>query len=411
MSSATEPFSMNRTLASGPVVWAAIIAITCLLLVIFQTALWLVMPVFLAILFHLLLAPFVKFAMSRGLSRSRSVFLVTLVLWIFIIGACIGFGPRVLNTVQGYRTGHLQDYIKDTSALAGKVRTWILSKVPFHTASVQPVAPLPSRPVPPPSSAALGYGSSVLPAPPPPENASDEDLQNNIAAGLNRHSGDIASEAAHWIPSLLLVPYLTYFFLLDGPRFKRFIVQAIPNAFFEKTLYLFYRVEEQVRSYFRGVLLLTLLDGTCLGIGLWFFGVPAPFFLAAVAAVIAWLPYLGSIAGCLLAILVAHHHHPDNYLLLFEILGLFVVVRLCDDFIFMPMTVGRSLRMHPLVTVMMILLGGAVAGVAGLLLVMPVLGVVMVVGEIGGELLTDARVIARYRHARALRRERAQAGL
>jgi hypothetical protein len=35
----------------------------------------------------------------------------------------------------------------------------------------------------------------------------------------------------------------------------------------------------------------------------------------------------------------------------------------------------------------------------------------MVVGEIGGELLTDARVIARYRHARELRRERAQAGL
>jgi hypothetical protein len=47
---------------------------------------------------------------------------------------------------------------------------------------------------------------------------------------------------------------------------------------------------------------------------------------------------------------------------------------------------GRSLRMHPLVTVLMILLGGAVAGIAGLLLVMPVLGVVMVAGQIIGEL-------------------------
>jgi predicted PurR-regulated permease PerM len=207
------------------------------------------------------------------------------------------------------------------------------------------------------------------------------------------------------------VPYITYFFLLDGPRFKRFLVQAIPNAFFERTLYLFYRVEEQVRSYFRGVLLLTLLDGSCLGLGLWALGVTAPFFLATVAAIVGWLPYLGSIAGCLLAILVAHHHHPDNYLLLFEVVGLFIAVRLCDDFIFLPLTVGRSLRMHPLVTVMMILLGGAVAGFAGLLLVMPVLGVVMVVCQIGGELLTDARIIARYRHARELRHARAQAGL
>jgi predicted PurR-regulated permease PerM len=140
-------------------------------------------------------------------------------------------------------------------------------------------------------------------------------------------------------------------------------------------------------------------------------GVTAPFFLAAVAAIVGWLPYLGSIAGCLLAILVAHHHHPDNYLLLFEVVGLFIAVRLCDDFVFLPMTVGRSLRMHPLVTVMMILLGGAVAGFAGLLLVMPVLGVVMVVCQIGGELLTDARIIARYRHARDLRRLRAQVDL
>jgi predicted PurR-regulated permease PerM len=403
-----DPFSMNRTLTSGPVVWAVIIIITCLLLVVFQTALWLVLPVFLAVIFHLLLAPFVTFAMSRGLSRSRSVFLVTLVLWIFIIGLSVAFGPRVLNTVQGYRTGHLQNYIKDASTLAGKARTWVMSKMPFHSsAAAKPALPaVPAAPAQP--SVSLGYGASEIPAAEP---ASDLDLQNNIAAGLNEHSSDIAGEVAHWVPSLLLVPYITYFFLLDGPRFKRFLVQAIPNAFFERTLYLFYRVEEQVRSYFRGVLILTLLDGSCLGIGLWVLGVTAPFFLATVAAIVGWLPYLGSIAGCLLAILVAHHHHPDNYLLLFEIVGLFIVVRLCDDFIFLPMTVGRSLSMHPLVTVMMILLGGAVAGFAGLLLVMPVLGVVMVVCQIGGELLTDARIIARYRHARALRRLRAQADL
>jgi len=67
--------------------------------------------------------------------------------------------------------------------------------------------------------------------------------------------------------------------------------------------------------------------------------------------------------------------------------------------------------MHPLVTVLMILLAGAVAGIAGLLLVMPVLGVVMVAGQIIGELATDERVLARHRHARLLRRKRARADL
>jgi hypothetical protein len=60
---------------------------------------------------------------------------------------------------------------------------------------------------------------------------------------------------------------------------------------------------------------------------------------------------------------------------------------------------------------LMFLLGGAVAGVAGLLLVMPVLGVVMVAGQITGELLTDQRILARHRHAQLLRRKRARADL
>jgi predicted PurR-regulated permease PerM len=405
-----EPLSMNRTLTSGPIVWAGIISVTCLLLVVFQTALWLVLPVFLAVLFHFLLAPFVNFAMSRGLSRSRSVFLVTVVLWVFIIGIGFAVGPRILSLTQDFKNGRAQEYIKDASTLAGQARTWMMTRMPFHSA-VPAMKPPPAPATPPKPGASLGYGASALPVSPNADSGSDVDLQGNITEGLNKHSGDIALEVAHWVPSLLLVPYLTYFFLLDGPRFKRFIVQAIPNAFFEKTLYLFYRVEEQVRSYFRGVLLLTALDGLCLGTGFWFLGLTAPFFLAGIAAVIAWLPYLGSIAGCLLAVLVGYHHNPQNHLLPFEVVGLFILVRLCDDFIFMPVTVGRSLRMHPLVTVMMILLGGAVAGISGLLLVMPVLGVVMVVGEIGGELLTDARIIARYRHARELRRMRAKAGL
>ena len=125
----------------------------------------------------------------------------------------------------------------------------------------------------------------------------------------------------------------------------------------------------------------------------------------------AWLPYLGSIAGGLLVMLVAAHDAPNNGWLPYEVVGLFIVVRMLDDFVFMPLTIGRSLRMHPLVTVLMILLGGAVAGISGLLLVMPVLGVVMVAGQIIGELVTDERVLARYRHARILRQQRARADL
>ncbi len=386
---------MNRALASGPIVWFGIIVTTCLLLLVFQTALWLVMPVLLAIVCYYIMSPCVNLAMSKGLTRAHAVFIVTVLFCIFL--GMVGWivTPKISEAFNGWKDK--QDaYVQDgEKIIRGAQGT--LSKYLFF---IHPPAPQ----LPPP---AVNRRSSTPVVPVVPS----DDIKDSVAKSLNEHSSDIALELLHWIPSLLLVPYLTYFFLLDGPRFKRFLVQAIPNAFFEKTLYLLYRIEDQMRRYFQGLLALTALDTICLGAGLWSLGINAPFLLATVAAVLAWLPYLGSIMGCVMVVLVAAHDVPDNPFLPYWAVGLFILVRLLDDFVFLPLTVGRSLRMHPLVTVLMILLGGAVAGISGLLLVMPVLGVVMVAGQIIGELVTDERILARHRHARELSRLRARADL
>ncbi len=418
---------MNRALAAGPIVWLGIIVTTCLLLVLFQTALWLVMPVLLAVVAYYMLSPLVSMAMSKGLTRSRAVFIVTIMLSVFLAALGLILYPKVSAAANNWRS-NLDSYTQSGVKLAANAQTSLAKFMPFMR-----------RPAPKPEvhedkttpahthrnhgqaanangePGGSGQEASTFVGPPDEgekETAAAADALNDKVADLtSQYSGDIALEVLHWVPSLLLIPYLTYFFLLDGSRFKRFIIRAIPNAFFEKTLYLFYRVEDQIRRYFQGLLALTVLDGLCLGIGLWFLGLNSPFFFAAIAAVMAWLPYLGSIGGCLLVVLVAAHDFPSNYWLPYEVVGLFVGVRLLDDFVFMPLTVGRSLHMHPLVTILMILLGGAVAGISGLLLVMPVLGVVMVAGQIIGELITDERILARHRHAKELKRLRAKAGL
>jgi predicted PurR-regulated permease PerM len=399
---------MHRALATGPIVWLGIIVTTCLLLVIFQTVLWLVMPVLLAVVANYMLSPLVKLAMARGITRSRAVFIVTVLLTLLIVAIGFDVAPKVSSTVRDM-PANIGKYAATANKLAVNARQTVSTYLPFlapRKPVPAPSAPASEPPLPPADTLASGGPANTgAPATNP------DDLQNQVADWQEKYSGDIAMELVRWIPSLLLVPYITYFFLLDGPRFKRFLVQAIPNAFFEKTLYLFYRVEDQMRRYFQGLLSLTALDALCLGCGLWFLGLNTPFFLAITAAIMAWLPYLGSIGGALLVALVAATDFPNNTWLPYEVLGLFVAVRLLDDFVFMPLTVGRSLHMHPLVTVLMILLGGAVAGISGLLLVMPVLGVVMVTGQIIGELLTDARILARHRYARHLRHMRARADL
>jgi len=140
-------------------------------------------------------------------------------------------------------------------------------------------------------------------------------------------------------------------------------------------------------------------------------GIPGPFALGLICAVLAWVPYVGSILGGLLVVLVAATDFPGTPGMAYWAIALFIVVRLLDDFVYMPLTIGKSLELHPLVTVLMIFIGGAVAGVSGLMLVLPVLGVVMVIGETIGVIVTDPRLMARHRHALALQRAQASSDL
>jgi predicted PurR-regulated permease PerM len=110
-------------------------------------------------------------------------------------------------------------------------------------------------------------------------------------------------------------------------------------------------------------------------------------------------------------VVVASTDAPHSPLLAYGAIGVFVAVRMLDDFVFMPMTLGRSLQIHPLVTVLMIFVGGVLAGVAGLMLVLPLLGVVMVVGDTLGRLVNNPRLRARHRNAMALRARQASSGL
>lgn len=363
---------------SGPIVWASIIAATCLLLFLFQKILWLVVPFLLALILYYLLYPAMQTLIYKGIGRNTAASLVTLVFLIVLSVIGIGLTPWIAgqiatwqDIVSNYIQGGLQ--LLDRSLRALEAHWPTLARA--HLANV--------------TAARLSTG----------------------ADSVVDHIEPIAIGIMAWAPSLMLAPFLTFFFLRDGRRFQRFLGSAVPNAFFEKTLYLLYEIDRTSRAYFQGLIKLTVLDTLTLAAGLWLLGIPGPFALGLICAVLAWIPYVGSILGGLLVVLVAATDFPDTPGMAYWAIALFGAVRLLDDFVYMPLTVGKSLELHPLVTVLMIFVGGAVAGVPGLMLVLPVLGVVMVIGETIGVVVTDPRLMARHRHALALRRNQASKDL
>jgi predicted PurR-regulated permease PerM len=189
---------------------------------------------------------------------------------------------------------------------------------------------------------------------------------------------------------------------MDSTRLKKFLMQSVPNAFFEKSLLLFARLDESLRSFFQGLLVLTFLDTVSLASGLFVLGVSPALLLGLAAAVLSWIPYLGSAAGCVMVVLIAATDFPDRPSIAYSCLALCLFVRLLDDFVFLPLTIGRKLHIHALLSVLMFFLGATVAGGTGLVLALPVLGVLSVVTEIVAQIVMDRRLRSRYRAAREL---------
>jgi len=111
------------------------------------------------------------------------------------------------------------------------------------------------------------------------------------------------------------------------------------------------------------------------------------------------------------ACIVAVTEFPDKPAILYGTLGSYLVVRWLDGLVFMPMTIGRNLHIHPVVAVFTILVTGAIAGIPGMMLALPVYGMLKVAYEASRNIVLSDRLRARYRHEQILRRRQAAAGL
>jgi predicted PurR-regulated permease PerM len=361
---------MNTFRQPGAVTMLVTIVITCLVLFLFQKIIWLVVPGLLALMIYYCLRPLVDRLILRGVSHEMAV--TGTVGVVLIITAALVFmsAPPLLSRVAQLQNT-IDRYLGGGQSLLRKT-----------IQALEEVAPVLKK---------ANLGDHL-----------DTQINEFTSGFAKRNLGKMTLQILKWMPSLFLVPYLTYFLLKDATRLKKFLIQSIPNAFFEKSLLLFARLDESLRSFFQGLLVLTCLDTVCLASGLLVLGVSPALLLGLAAAVLSWIPYLGSVIGCIMVVLVAATDFPDHPSIAYSCLALFLCVRLLDDFVFLPLTIGRKLHIHPLLSVLMFFLGATVAGGTGLVLALPVLGVVSVVGEIVAQVVLDRRLRFRYKAARDL---------
>ena len=293
----------------------------------------LVLTIIISVLLAFILKPIVRFLEFRlALKRSIAIALVFLFIGGIIAFLAIELVPVAMDKIKEmYMTCKTFPFEQKLS----EVTKNIAAKVPFvHQATI------------------------------------NQKVEGLIQSGLES-IGELLASATGFLVNIVIIPFITYFILADGDKAVKKFVEKIPNKYFEMSLNVIYTLQKELVSYLRGLMLESCIVGILTIIGLTIIGVPYGLLIGTLAGIANIVPYLGVIFGAGIAIFVSLVQF-GSFQMLVPILILSLVIRLVDDLALQPLCFGKTLDMHPVAVVLVLLIGHQLMGVAGMVISIPI---------------------------------------
>ncbi len=170
--------------------------------------------------------------------------------------------------------------------------------------------------------------------------------------------------------AVLVIPFVSFFFLKDGPKIRTSMLQVIPNRFFEISLGIVDKVEMSIGRYFRALLLQSLSIATIATILLSVAGLDYALAVGIFAGLANTIPYFGPVIG-LLAGAVVGISQTGDFSLFPGVLVAMAVTQVSDNLLLQPLIFSRAARAHPLMILFVVLIGAQLAGIIGMLVAIP----------------------------------------
>ncbi len=179
------------------------------------------------------------------------------------------------------------------------------------------------------------------------------------------------------ITTLVVIPFVVFFLLKDGRKIKKGMVSIIPNRYFEMTLNLLYKTDQQIGGYLRGQFFDAAIIGFLSVIALWILHVPYFLLIGTFAGLANMVPFVGPLTGAIVAILVVFLSNGTvNQMIM--VAAAFGIIQLLDNVLVQPLVVAGSVQMHPLIVLFAVIIGGQFWGILGMFLAVPAAAVVKV---------------------------------
>jgi predicted PurR-regulated permease PerM len=169
---------------------------------------------------------------------------------------------------------------------------------------------------------------------------------------------------------LIIVPFITFFLLKDRRLIMKGLLYTVPNKYFEMSYWILKKVSIQLGRFVRGWIFDATFVGTTLGLGFLSIGVENALILGVVSGLGHLVPYFGPVIGGIPAIIISIIQYGDLSRVPLIILLIVIVYTLDNGFV-QPFVFSKSVDMHPIIIILLILAGSQLFGVLGMLLAVP----------------------------------------
>ncbi|HDG8595508.1 TPA: AI-2E family transporter [Staphylococcus aureus] len=167
---------------------------------------------------------------------------------------------------------------------------------------------------------------------------------------------------------IVTTPFVLFFMLKDGHHFKEFSTNIMPPKFRKDFHDILEKMSVQVGSYIQGQIIVSFCIGILLFIGYSVIGLKYSLVLASIAAVTSVVPYLGPTIAISPAIVIAAITSPW---MLLKLAVVWTLVQFVEGHFISPNIMGKTLKIHPLTIIFILLCAGKLLGIVGVILGIP----------------------------------------
>ncbi len=202
------------------------------------------------------------------------------------------------------------------------------------------------------------------------------DYLNEGFSVLTEYMTGLFSFFSNFTIVMITFPILLFYMLKEGGKFGDAIIAFTPRRFRQDASEVIKEIDHALGGFIVGRVIVNVALGVLMYIGFLFIDLPYALLLTVVAVILNFIPFIGSFLSSVPIVIIAFTVSPATAIWSVVII---TVAQQIQDNLIAPYVFGKQLDIHPLTTILLVLVGGDLAGILGILLIIPLYMILKIV--------------------------------